>query len=129
MISSEELTKRWNELHETPKKPPTPVVRTESTTPSRQDNDLAQKGLVAAGSGDGTIEKMFKRFKGATKPPEERLRAPIIWIGKLAVGESKDFDGWWDVILPNQAASISFYGPFARQRALAQAEKLKEQYK
>lgn len=127
---SAEMLKRWNELHPAS----TPFSVDLKDVPVTAPETPKSFDLVKSGSGTNAVELLYNKLAAWGKkidlPPEERLREPITWVGKIAVGESKDYAGWWDVILPppERGVSISFFGPLAKLRAIEQAERLKDQY-
>jgi len=56
------------------------------------------------------------------------LKLPIIeWIGNVAVGQDKYFEGWYNVVPPT-GCTISYFGPGAFDRAHAMAEKITGYY-
>jgi hypothetical protein len=126
---SNELLDRWKELHPECKK-----VKEESKK---------TKGLLTyppiTGVGDSKVvddEKVpieiFNRRDGISEAvfnrAKKKLRDPITWVGPIAVGEEKNLRGWWAAVLPDSTATISFFGPLARKRAIEKAELLKKEY-
>lgn len=55
------------------------------------------------------------------------LKTPIEWYGKIAVGESRSFPGWWNVVPPT-GSKVSYLGPEGRDRARAQARMMQSWY-
>ena len=53
------------------------------------------------------------------------LKHPIIWVGRIAVGEVRNFPGWWGAV-PPVGFMFSYAGEGAKERALAISIKFKD---
>jgi hypothetical protein len=53
------------------------------------------------------------------------LKHPITWVGRIAVGEVRNFPGWWGAV-PPIGYMFSYAGEGAKDKALAIAMKFKE---
>jgi len=139
-----ELQKRWAELHKTPppakrdnyRKPVTgckpdcsdcatkkfpPPVLTKSKDKLLSNEELKRiQDLIR-----DDMQKLKQMYGQNHKAPTDALKEPITWFGPLAVGEEKNFPGWWSVVLAS-GIKISYVGDGADKVAKDTAQRLYE---
>ena len=139
MVSLEEkqaaLIKRWQKLF--PAKAATTISPGKKATPPA-DIDLSDQKIP-----ESNFERLARSIWEASGrdlksivPPGKKnqswyllnLKLPITeWIGNVAVGQDKYFEGWYNVVPPT-GCTISYFGPGAFDRAHAMAEKITGYY-
>jgi hypothetical protein len=112
-----------------------PVMRRENDTrpamTQGQQDDMVKKVMDIA-KGDNNV--LTPEEKEALELKQRRDRESsledlktIEWFGKVAVGESRSFPGWWKVV-PPVGFAISYMGKTAQEQARAQARMIREWY-
>jgi hypothetical protein len=143
------LKKRWLELHQ-PKQPlpGTLITKGDSKTLDKPGSNLTRETVGERGEKINTqeiqerIKKQIEKIEKQRKEANEKdpilgkqnntdkiksLKEPILWFGKIAVGESLVFPGWWEIV-PPIGLTVSYYGSTGKNLAIAQAQIMREQY-
>ncbi len=113
------LVSKWEKIHGVKKREvvPEPAAKVPIM-------DLAQAVWEASG-----------RYLKTIVPPGKNnrswylldLKGKIEWVGNIAIGADKHFDGWWNVV-PPRGCMISYVGLGAEQRAKEMALKIESYY-
>lgn len=128
MLSIEEkqsiLIKRWETIHGKPKAAKAVQPTAAPVAPLVPLKDLAQAIWEASGRDLKTIVPPGKNNRSWYLL---ELKGKIEWVGNIAIGADKYFDGWWNVV-PPRGCMISYVGPGAEQRAKEMAFKIESYY-
>ncbi len=137
MLSLEEkqavLIKKWQALRKAPIKTavkpssPSPTSTVSTDILNRSDKNIENLTLAI-------WEASGRDLKSLVPPGVKNqswyllnLKEPIKWVGNLAIGADKRFDGWWNVVPPS-GCMISYFGPGAYERAMEMADKIRSYY-
>ncbi len=136
-----EVRQRWNEIQNAKAKEAAKPTVPMSKPPVKDTRPALTSGVVREMA--NKIKDIANKRYDQLTPDEKKqvadtrklshdediadLKQPVEWFGKVAVGESKSFPGWWKVV-PPVGFSISYQGKAAHNQAVAQAQIIREYY-